>query len=74
MQDFVNYLETERNFSAHTIRAYLTDVAQFCRYIAQGPAGLDEDAPATEPQVGLLAKAQRNDIRAFLGNVQTRGA
>ena len=74
MQDFVNYLESERNFSAHTLRAYMGDLAQFCRYLAHGPAGLDEDAPTTELDVSLLARAGRNDIRAFLGHVQTRGA
>lgn len=74
MQDFVDYLETERNFSAHTVRAYLADLAQFCRYVAQGPGGLEEDAPETELDVALLARTQRNDIRAYLGHVQTRGA
>ena len=30
---FLDYLDSERNFSAHTIRSYQTDLIQFCRFL-----------------------------------------
>lgn len=72
---FADYLETERGYSVHTLRAYLNDLAEFCHYVADGPAALGPDAderPA--PTVDLLAKAERNDVRAYLGHVRAYGA
>ncbi|MCC6487571.1 MAG: tyrosine recombinase XerC [Candidatus Hydrogenedentes bacterium] len=74
VQRFINYLETERGFSAHTVRAYLLDLAQFCDYVLNGPdsygRGPEERPPAS---VEALRRAGRNDIRAFLAHVQTSG-
>jgi site-specific recombinase XerD len=77
-QSFVNYLEGERAFSPHTVRAYLNDLNQFCDYLRLGPAAFDPpDDPASdgEPALSLdaLRRAQRNDIRAFLAHVRTAG-
>ena len=33
---FLEYLEAERNFSAHTIRSYSADLMQFCRFLSAG--------------------------------------
>jgi len=74
MERFINYLETERAFSAHTLRAYLLDLAQFCDYVNSGPDAMSREAeerPA--PSVEVLRRAGRNDIRAFLAHVQTAG-
>lgn len=75
LQDFVNYLETERGFSAHTVKAYVTDLDQFGAYLEHGPAAFAEDHEGdpvnTTPK--LLSKAGRNDVRAFLGHLQTAG-
>ena len=75
LQQFVKYLEGERGYSPHTIRAYIHDMDQFGAYLALGPAAFDtntEDAPVVD--VKALTKASRNDVRAFLGHVQTAGA
>lgn len=31
--EFLDYLEQERNFSAHTVRCYAADLRQFCRFL-----------------------------------------
>jgi integrase/recombinase XerC len=42
---FLDYLDIERNFSAHTIRSYAVDLGQFCRFLAatEGDLGLSLD-------------------------------
>ena len=48
LQDFVNYLETERGFSAHTVKAYLQDIDQYGAYLVKGPAafsGKEDEKP-----------------------------
>ena len=50
---FLDYLDVERNFSAHTIRSYQADLTQYCRYLAapQEPPGVEttaEDLPPAE--------------------------
>lgn len=75
LQKFVDYLEVERGFSSHTVKAYLNDLDQFSTYLKSGPAALEKDAsvaevPATVP---ILKCARRNDVRAFLGHMQTVG-
>jgi len=40
---FLDYIDAERNFSAHTVRSYSADLAQFARYLA---AGADENLTA----------------------------
>lgn len=68
----------ERGFSAHTVRAYERDVRQFCGYLRLGPKAFSETETdnAKAEDVGAitrLGKATRNDVRAFLGHVQTTG-
>lgn len=76
LQRFVDHLEVERGFSVHTVRAYLRDLDQFGDYLLNGPAALQhpktESCPPTD--LATLKKAGRNEIRAFLGHVRTRGA
>lgn len=73
LEDFANYLEVERDYSVHTLRAYLRDVDQFCFFLSEGPSALeDEEVPSGD--FATLAKAKRNDVRAFLGQVRSMGA
>ncbi len=76
---FLNYLDSERNFSAHTIRSYGADLIQFCRFLAAltdttAPAGrmlkADELPPEEELSAGTLEKllpaVTPIEIRAYL--------
>jgi integrase/recombinase XerC len=75
LQPFVNYLETERGFSAHTVKAYIRDLDQFCGYLHTGPSTFSADSEENTPSANtqLLARSTKNDIRAFLGHIQTVG-
>ena len=79
MQRFVNYLEVERHFSVHTLRAYLHDIAQFCNFVEHGPIALQtitgESCPDLSLDVSLdaLRRARRETVRSFLAHVQTAG-
>jgi integrase/recombinase XerC len=78
LRQFLDYLSVERGFSAHTVRAYQRDVTQFCGYLRLGPKAFsqtDEDDTQRNDRdaVKRLGNATRNDVRAFLGHVQTTG-
>ncbi|HIJ64627.1 MAG TPA: tyrosine recombinase XerC [Candidatus Hydrogenedentes bacterium] len=75
IQRFVDYLEAERGYSAHTVRAYLNDLGQFCDYIAHGPKAFERSPGEQRAAVTLdaLQRAGRNDVRSFLAHVQTSG-
>jgi integrase/recombinase XerC len=75
IQRFVDYLQTERGYSAHTLRAYLRDIEQFHDYLVNGPKAMQREEGEVRPALalGALGRATRNDVRAFLGHVQTCG-
>lgn len=75
LQQFADHLAVERGYSIHTVRAYLKDVQQFCRYVHLGPKAFDDDSVRDAGPAGpvTLKKATRDDVRAFLGHVQTAG-
>ncbi len=75
IQAFVEYLEVERGFSAHTVRAYFHDLAQFCDFVANGVAAFQRapEALRPDPSLDALRKASRNEVRAFLAHVRTTG-
>lgn len=77
VEKFTDYLRGERGFSEHTVRAYVRDVEQFCRYLRLGPKAFDGNGAAEggtpEDALPHLDRASRNDVRAFLGHVQTAG-
>ena len=65
LKAFLQFLKLNRNASAHTVRAYDSDLGQFLAHVAQG-AGVRR---------GELAPAQldRAAIRAFLAEVHKQG-
>ncbi len=75
IQRFADYLKFERGFSAHTLRAYLSDLGQFCDFVASGPLAIARKSDERRPAAALdaLRGASRNAIRAFLAHVQTSG-
>ncbi|HOV73900.1 MAG TPA: tyrosine recombinase [Candidatus Hydrogenedentes bacterium] len=72
---FTAHLEIERGFSAHTIRAYFNDLAQFCDFVVNGAEAFrrTEEQPRPDPSLDALRKATRNEVRAFLAHVRTTG-
>lgn len=75
MQRFIDYLQVEKSFSAHTVKAYVRDLLQFNDYLVSGPAAFDRPPEYERPPLSLerLGRAQRNDVRAFLAHIQTVG-
>jgi integrase/recombinase XerC len=72
---FVNYLKIERNYSPHTLRAYLRDLEHFCTYMVHGPKSLEsEEADLAAPaSLDILRQADKQAIRSYLAHIQTRG-
>jgi integrase/recombinase XerC len=74
---FADYLDVEKAFSPHTLRAYMNDLAQFCDFRANGPAAFTRDGEEDDkplPSLKMLHGATRLDIRTFLSHLQTNGA
>ncbi|HDY65592.1 MAG TPA: tyrosine recombinase XerC [Phycisphaerae bacterium] len=55
IRKFLNYLQTERNFSTHTIRSYSADLMQFCQFLV-----------STEDVDALAAGATSLKLEQFL--------
>ena len=72
---FMNHLKVERRASQHTMRAYLSDLEQFCDFLLNGPAALQRPDGEDRPRATLdtLRRADKNAIRSYLAHVQTLG-
>jgi integrase/recombinase XerC len=73
---YLHYLEVERNFSPHTLRAYTNDLNSFCDFVENGKTAFLRDPEEQHPPATLeaLQKADRKTVRAFLAHLQTSGA
>ena len=85
IQRFLDYLESQRNSSSHTVRSYTTDLTQFCRFLSA------YDDPKTHvgeldaerlADIELLAPASLTDrilavvplmVRAYLAMMRNSG-
>ena len=65
---FVFYLEHERNFSAHTIRCYATDLSHFAAFLL-GPQAAP-DAAMADGFSDRLRRITPLDLRAYLGDLK----
>ena len=65
LKAFLQFLRLNRNASAHTVRAYESDLSQF---LAHAAAGASMKASELEPEA-----LDRNAIRRFVGTLHQRG-
>jgi tyrosine recombinase XerC len=63
---FLEYVSEQRNFSAHTVRAYQGDLEQFCGFLAGEPAGAGA-APRLSERLLAVRPA---DVRAYLATLR----
>ncbi len=81
IKEFLDYLRSQRNFSAHTIRSYAGDLRQFVRFLSGGEIRvLDGEAPrgaggesAGGCDGGDLIGAGPMDFRAYLAALGNEG-
>ena len=85
VERFLEYIESERNFSSHTVRSYNTDLTQFCQFLSgscesESPTAAektDEALPARKRPTPRLRKILVNpaptDIRAYLALLRNSG-
>ncbi len=79
-ENFFEYLEKEKNYSAHTLRSYRADITQFCRYLefrrkSGGQPKLEDitgelsgefvHMPEKELE-GIILAVEPSDIRSYL--------
>ena len=86
VERFLEYLDSERNFSAHTLRGYGADLVQFCRFLLvlnspdaqarRDSAGLalDDLPPMEESDAtrleALLPAITPTDVRSYLATMR----
>ena len=82
---FLDYIESQRNFSAHTLRSYTADLTQFCRFLLamqDGPAACAtltiQSLPALEEAHvetinARLLSIEPMEVRAFLAMMRNSG-
>ena len=66
LKSFLQYLALNRNASAHTVRAYESDLTQFIGYVA---AAADLKKRDLDP-----SQLDRAALRGFLGELHKQGA
>ncbi len=83
IQKFLDYLDTERNFSAHTIRSYGIDLRQFCQFLVTPRESASGELTVGNTSVGDILAPKRltatlqavtpTDIRAYLAMMRNKG-
>ena len=79
---FIEYLDSERNFSDHTIRSYHSDLSGYVRFLAADGATselsaddlpLPDDFPPHDEMVRRILSAGPLDVRAMLAVLRNSG-
>lgn len=65
VRQFLKYLQTERSFSAHTIRSYAADLNQFCDFLLAGA-----HAGSGQPIEEQLCRIEPVEIRSYLAELR----
>jgi len=68
LEDFLRYLRVEKNYSAHTLRNYESDLCQFIGFLGKRSEDKGSSGLVVPQQVGHL------DIRAYLASLYRRNA
>ncbi|KKK86608.1 hypothetical protein LCGC14_2761540, partial [marine sediment metagenome] len=84
IEEFLDYVLRQRNYSAHTARAYQADLAQFGLFLLAGDGAAALDGPAGKALAELddrqLGQMERSllgvghaDVRAYLAMLRSKG-
>lgn len=68
IKNFSDFLGSERNYSKHTVKAYIRDIGEFSRVIKEKKLGLDKDG-SIDP-----GKLDETSVRAYIGWLYTRNS
>ncbi len=68
IQSFSDYLGSERNYSKHTVKAYITDIKEFCRVIREKKLIPEEDGSND------LSGLDETHVRAYISWLYTRNS
>ena len=66
IKSFRDYLTSERNYSSHTVKAYITDIREFCNVIRVKQLIPEEEG---KPDLALLDESH---VRAFISSLYTK--
>jgi integrase/recombinase XerC len=67
IERYKNYLAAERNYSEHTVRAYITDLTQFMRFLKENRL------PANTKDIDIT-KVEEIDIREFVAGLYNKNS
>jgi integrase/recombinase XerC len=70
VEAFERFLRSERNVSAHTLRAYVSDVRQFLETLS--PDETSGAAAGRAPRTDRLGRLEADDVRGFLAALHGR--
>ncbi len=82
ISQFIEYLDSERNFSAHTVRSYQTDLIGYCRFLAADGSTsemsaddlpLPQDFPPESEMNARILHAGPLNVRAMLAVLRNSG-
>lgn len=68
IQDFREYLGSERNYSKHTVKAYITDIGEFLRVIKEKKLAGDKEGAID------FGKLDDTPVRAYISWLYTRNS
>lgn len=71
VQQFINYLRTERHFSPHTAKCYAADLTQFCGYLCKPDAGTNGNGNAELAKLAPPPEVSGEELNRKLLTIDT---